>query len=152
MYHKFTAARKEYIVFMNNDTLLYWHKLENFYPYILEEQHNEKIKSFKIARECDYPDLENPTIQENNCVRYYEVYLGIFRVKSALDVIAKQMNAEKEFRDDSNETSFRISSFPWAINRVKQKQIELNQWDDDFHEYEKRLFMQLFAWMNVIVH
>ena len=86
---------------MNNDTLLYWHKLENFYPYILEEQHNEKIKSFKIARECDYPDLENPTIQENNCVRYYEVYLGIFRVKSALDVIAKQMNAEKEFRDDS---------------------------------------------------
>ena len=100
-----SAARKEYIVFMNNDTLLYWHKLENFYPYILEEQHNEKIKSFKIARECDYPDLENPTIQENNCVRYYEVYLGIFRVKSALDVIAKQMNAEKEFRDDSNETS-----------------------------------------------
>lgn len=53
-----SAARKEYIVFMNNDTLLYWHKLENFYPYILEEQHNEKIKSFKIARECDYPDLE----------------------------------------------------------------------------------------------
>lgn len=167
MYHKFTAARKEYIVFMNNDTLLYWHKLENFYPYILEEQHNEKIKSFKIARECDYPDLENPTIQENNCVRYYEVYLGIFRVKSALDVIAKQMNAEKEFRDDSNETScfckfrlkadgkfdetsFRISSFPWAINRVKQKQIELNQWDDDFHEYEKRLFMQLFAWDEVV--
>ena len=47
-----SAARKEYIVFMNNDTLLYWHKLENFYPYILEEQHNEKIKSFKIAREC----------------------------------------------------------------------------------------------------
>ena len=152
---------------MNNDTLLYWHKLENFYPYILEEQHNEKIKSFKIARECDYPDLENPTIQENNCVRYYEVYLGIFRVKSALDVIAKQMNAEKEFRDDSNETScfckfrlkadgkfdetsFRISSFPWAINRVKQKQIELNQWDDDFHEYEKRLFMQLFAWDEVV--
>ena len=162
-----SAARKEYIVFMNNDTLLYWHKLENFYPYILEEQHNEKIKSFKIARECDYPDLENPTIQENNCVRYYEVYLGIFRVKSALDVIAKQMNAEKEFRDDSNETScfckfrlkadgkfdetsFRISSFPWAINRVKQKQIELNQWDDDFHEYEKRLFMQLFAWDEVV--
>lgn len=36
-----SAARKEYIVFMNNDTLLYWHKLENFYPYILEEQHNE---------------------------------------------------------------------------------------------------------------
>ena len=152
---------------MNNDTLLYWHKLENFYPYILEEQHNEKIKSFKIARECDYPDLENPTIQENNCVRYYEVYLGIFRVKSALDVIAKQMNAEKEFRDDSNETScfckfrlkadgkfdetsFRISSFPWAINRVKQKQIELNQWDDDFHEYETRLFMQLFAWDEVV--
>lgn len=162
-----SAARKEYIVFMNNDTLLYWHKLENFYPYILEEQHNEKIKSFKIARECDYPDLENPTIQENNCVRYYEVYLGIFRVKSALDVIAKQMNAEKEFRDDSNETScfckfrlkadgkfdetsFRISSFPWAINRVKQKQIELNQWDDDFHEYETRLFMQLFAWDEVV--
>ena len=28
-----SAARKEYIVFMNNDTLLYWHKLENFYPY-----------------------------------------------------------------------------------------------------------------------
>lgn len=161
-----SAARKEYIVFMNNDTLLYWHKLENFYPYILEEQHNEKIKSFKIARECDYPDLENPTIQENNCVRYYEVYLGIFRVKSALDVIAKQMNAEKEFRDDSNETScfckfrlkadgkfdetsFRISSFPWAINRVKQKQIELNQWDDDFHEYETRLFMQLFAYSKM---
>ena len=77
------------------------------------------------------------------------------------------MNAEKEFRDDSNETScfckfrlkadgkfdetsFRISSFPWAINRVKQKQIELNQWDDDFHEYEKRLFMQLFAWDEVV--
>ena len=39
---------------MNNDTLLYWHKLENFYPYILEEQHNEKIKSFKIARECEF--------------------------------------------------------------------------------------------------
>lgn len=29
---------------MNIKTLLYWHKLENFYPYILQDQHNEKIK------------------------------------------------------------------------------------------------------------
>ena len=59
-----SAARKEYIVFMNNDTLLYWHKLGGIFILIYwKNSYNEKIKSFKIARECDYPDLENPTIQ-----------------------------------------------------------------------------------------
>ena len=118
---------------MNIKTLLYWHKLENFYPYILQDQHNEKIRSFKILKECDFPDFENPTIPENNCVRYYEVYFGIFTMRSALDVIVKQMDTSQGFCDEIDEkscfckfrlnadgrfdeTSFKISSFPWAIN------------------------------------
>lgn len=152
---------------MNIKTLLYWHKLENFYPYILQDQHNEKIRSFKILKECDFPDFENPTIPENNCVRYYEVYFGIFTMRSALDVIVKQMDTSQGFCDEIDEkscfckfrlnadgrfdeTSFKISSFPWAINRVKEKKIDLDEWDKDFHEFEKRLFVQLFEWDEVL--
>ncbi len=146
---------------MNIKTLSYWHKLEHFYPYVLEEQHSQKIKTFNINEECDFPNFMDPLIPADCCVRYYEVYLGIFKVNSALTVIAQQMDAEKEFRDESDETScfckfrlsadgkfdetsFRISSFPWAVHRVEQGQIWVDQWDEDFHDYEKRLFMQLF--------
>lgn len=109
---------------MNIKTLSYWHKLEHFYPYILEEQHSQKIKTFNINEECDFPNFMDPLIPADCCVRYYEVYLGIFKVNSALTVIAQQMDAEKEFRDESDETScfckFRLSADSYGDDYQKR--------------------------------
>ncbi len=155
---------------MDLKTLLYWHKLEHFYPYILEEQNNENIKTYHISKGEGFPDfsaLDN--IPENKVVRYYEVYFGIFKVDSALDIITQQLNAHKEFRDESDEvscfckfrlspdglfdkSSFRISSFPWAVQRVKNQEINLEDWDEDFHGYETRLFMEFFEPQSVITY
>ena len=32
----------------------------------------------------------------------------------------------------------------------KEKKIDLDEWDKDFHEFEKRLFVQLFEWDEVL--
>lgn len=146
---------------MNFNTMLYWHKLEHFYPYILEEQHNDRIKTFYINECSDFPDLKNPGLAQNMQVRYYEVYLGIFKVDSALKVLAKKMQAEKEFQDESDEVScfckfrlspdglfdkksFKISSFPWAVQRVQQDRISIEQWDEDFQSFQRIFFIRFF--------
>ena len=126
---------------MNIDTIRYWHKLEHFYPYILEEQRDKNITTFNVQKASDFPDYNHQEIPANMQIRYYEIYLGIFKVDSALKVLAEKLNAEKEFRDESDETScfckirveangtfnkesFKISSFPWAIHRVKNGGVE----------------------------
>ncbi|MGC4018557.1 MAG: ATP-binding protein [Muricomes sp.] len=145
---------------MDLKTIQYWHKLEHFYPYILEEQHNENIRTYYINNSDNFDKLEKDNIPAGKMVRYYEVYLGIFKVTSALEVIAEQLDAQDEFYDDSNDAScfcklrinpdktfdklsFRISSFPWAISRVKNKEISIKKWDEDFQEYERSLFFEL---------
>lgn len=154
---------------MNIDTLRYWHKLEHFYPYILEEQRDKKINTYSVEVASDYPDYNDPEIEDDMMVRYYEVYLGIFKVDSALKVLAEKINAEKEFRDESDETScfckirldaqggfdeeqFRISSFPWAIHRVKDNAIDLEQWDDDFQDYQRTFFLRFFNCHKVLTY
>ena len=150
--------------------MLYWHKLEHFYPYILEEQHNENIKTYHVSKADGFPDFfALDDIPKNKAIRYYEVYFGIFNVDSALEIITKQLNAQQEFRDESDEvscfckfrlasdgsfdkSSFRISSFPWAVQRVNNQEINIEDWDEDFHRYEKRLFMELFEAQSVITY
>ena len=154
---------------MKYKTMQYWHKLEHFYPYILESQHNENIKTFMIHGKEDFPKFDCPDIPKNMQVRYYEVYLGIFKADSALNVIAKRLRAEKEFQDESDERScfckfrldprghfdkgsFKVSSFPWAVQRVTQEKIYLEKWDDDFHKFQELFFMKLFAAPDAITY
>lgn len=154
---------------MNINTLRYWHKLEHFYPYILEEQRDKKITTYSIKENSDYPDYNHPNISDDMAVRYYEVYLGIFKVDSALKVLAEKINAEKEFRDESDEIScfckirldaqggfdeeqFRISSFPWAVHRVKDNAIDLEHWDDDFQDYQRNFFLRFFNCHKVLTY
>ena len=154
---------------MNIDTIRYWHKLEHFYPYILEEQRDKKIKTYNIKTAVDFPDFNDQTVPDDMVIRYYEVYLGIFKVDSALKVLAEKMHAEKEFRDESDETScfckirlgpngsfdkeqFRISSFPWAIHRVKDDAINLEEWDDDFQDFQRAFFLRFFNCHNVLTY
>lgn len=139
--------------------MLYWHKLEHFYPYILEEQHNENIKTYHVSKADGFPDFSAlDDIPENKAIRYYEVYFGIFKVDSALEIITAQLNAQKEFRDESDEVScfckFRLASdgsFDKS-SRVNNQEINLEDWDEDFHRYEKRLFMELFEAQSVITY
>lgn len=154
---------------MNIDTIRYWHKLEHFYPYILEEQRDKKIKTYSVKEAVDFPDFNDQTVPDDMVIRYYEVYLGIFKVDSALKVLAEKMHAEKEFRDESDETScfckirlepngsfdkeqFRISSFPWAIHRVKNDAIDLEEWDDDFQEFQRTFFLRFFNCHKVLTY
>lgn len=145
------------------DTILYWHKLEHFYPYVLERQNNEKIKTFCVDGVNSFPDFDYPEIAENMRVRYYEVYFGIFKVDSALKVIAAEMNTGEEFYEESGDTScfckfrlsadgrfdtesFRISSFPWAVHSVRENRILVENWDEGFKAYEKKLY--LYFWQE----
>lgn len=154
---------------MNINTVRYWHKLEHFYPYILEEQRDKNIKTFSVKEASDFPDYNDQEIPVNMQVRYYEIYLGIFKVDSALKVLAEKMNAEKEFRDESDETScfckirvepngtfnkesFKISSFPWAIHRVKDGGIDMEQWDEAFHEFQRTFFLRIFNCHHVLTY
>lgn len=146
---------------MKYNTMLYWHKLEHFYPYILEAQNDEKIKTFNVCKETDFPDFSDPQIPEKMQVRYYEVYLGLFKVDSALKVLAEKMGAENEFQDESDDLScfckfrlmengrfdsksFRLSSFPWAVQRVKKGEIDLEEWDESFQSFQRMFFLQFF--------
>lgn len=154
---------------MNTNTLLYWHKLEHFYPYILEEQHDKYIKSYYISEASDFPDYSNTDISDDMFVRYYEIYLGIFKVDSALKVLKEKMHADKEFHDESDETScfckirvradgtfrkdsFKVSSFPWAIQRIKENQINLEQWDDDFQMFQREFYLRFFQCHKIITY
>ena len=154
---------------MNVNTLKYWHKLEHFYPYILEEQRDKKITTYNVKESSDYPEYNNPNISDDMVVRYYEVYLGIFKVDSALKVLAEKINAQKEFRDESDEIScfckirldaqggfdeeqFKLSSFPWAVHRVKDNAIDLERWDDDFQDYQRTFFLRFFNCHKVLTY
>lgn len=146
---------------MNLNTILYWHKLEHFYPYMLSEQNDKKIKSFYISGDYDFENMMKYAAPEGTYIRYYEVYLGIFKVDSALDIISKKLSAGEEFRDLSDETScicklrvypggsfdsksFKVSSFPWAIQRVKEDGVDLNRWDEEFQEFQRNLYFCIF--------
>ena len=50
-----------------------------------------------------------------------------------------KMSAERQF----NPYSFKISSYPWAIHRVRDGKIVMEQWDDDFHRCETGGFLRL---------
>lgn len=154
---------------MKIDTIRYWHKLEHFYPYILEEQRDKNIKTYSVKVESDFPDYKNQDIPEDKRVRYYEIYLGIFKVDSALKVLAEKMHAEKEFHDESDETScfckirvnedggfdkekFKISSFPWAVQRVQDNEIYMEKWDEDFQSFEREFFLRFFNCHEILTY
>lgn len=117
----------------------------------------------------DFPEYDKQIVPDDMVIRYYEIYLGIFKVDSALKVLAEKMHAEKEFRDESDETScfckirvdvngtfdeeqFRMSSFPWAIRRVKDGEIDLEKWDDDFQEFQRTFFLRFFHCHKVLTY
>ncbi|WP_371366385.1 DEAD/DEAH box helicase [Sporomusa rhizae] len=145
---------------MNLKTLQYWHKLEHFYPYILNEQNSPYIKTFSVSDESQFPDLQNPAVSATKIVRRYAVYLGIFRMDSALRALENGMQKPMKFQDAGDDEScfcmftlssdgvfepesFRISSFPWAIHRVSDGNITIDKWDDDFNAFEQKLFHYL---------
>lgn len=146
---------------MNLKTIQYWHRLEHFYPYKLEEQNSEYIETYTIGLKDRFPNFENPNIKNvNRIVRYYVVYLGVFKVDSALKVIDERLKHTPKFKDESDEEScfcnfrldaegkfdkksFRISSFPWAVQRVKENKIDFDNWDEDFQMFQKQLFLKL---------
>ncbi len=145
---------------MDFKTLQYWHKLEHFYPYILNDQDSPFIKTFSINCKSQFPNLENPTTPASKKLRRYAIYLGIFRLDSALCALEKGMQTSMKFRDSGDDEScfcmftlspngvfepesFRISSFPWAIHRVKDGGIVIDQWDEDFKAFEFKLFQYL---------
>ena len=161
----------EVFAVMNLNTIQYWHKLEHFYPYILEEQRDEKIKTYNIKNVSDFPDFKSPDLPPNMEVRYYEVYLGLFKVNSALQVLADKMNVKNQFYDEDKDkyvscfckfrldcsgqfdrTSFKISSFPWAIQQVFADGIHIKEWDASFHNFQKTTFLRFFDVQNIITY
>lgn len=146
---------------MNLKTIQYWHRLEHFYPYKLEEQNNDYIETYTIGSQERFPDFKSPKLKDiNRVVRYYSVYLGIFKVDSALRVIDERLKYTPKFKDESDEEScfcnfrldsegkfdkksFRISSFPWAVQRIKENKIYFDNWDEDFQMYQRQVFVKL---------
>lgn len=145
---------------MDLRTLQFWHKLEHFYPYILREQKSQSIQTFLIGDSLPFPDFENPRIEEGKMVSGYCVYLGIFQVSPALEALEKGIGKKMSFRDCGEDEScfckfqlspdgiaqpesFRISSFPWAIHRVRDGKINMDQWDDDFFSFQKEALAYL---------
>ncbi|AFM40956.1 hypothetical protein Desaci_1980 [Desulfosporosinus acidiphilus SJ4] len=145
---------------MDIRTLQYWHKLEHFNPYSLQEQHNENIKTFSILRAELFPNFRDPVIKPGKVIRYYNVYFGIFKIDGALKALEKGMGKKMRFRDTGddescfcsfsldtqgifNPDSFRVSSFPWAIHRVRDGKIVMDEWDQAFHSFETSMFLYL---------
>lgn len=145
---------------MDIKTLQYWHKLEHFYPYIVNEQTSPNINTFMINSSKSFDDLINDELPFGKAVRYYAVYLGLFQLDKALEALEQGLGKKMRFRDtgdDSscyckfymsvdrkfNANSFKISSFPWAIHRVRDGKIIMDKWEDDFFQFEKDAFLQL---------
>jgi len=145
---------------MDIKTLKYWHKLEHFYPYVLGEQTDSNIKTFTIESRDEFDELLNAPLPSGKAVRYYAVYLGLFRVDSALEALEEGMGRKMRFRDSGedescfcrftmtanrefNSESFKISAFPWAIHRVWDGKITTDQWDADFGAFESGGFFRL---------
>jgi len=142
---------------MDIRTLQYWHKLEHFYPYILQEQKNENIKTTLVGEDGALPDFLRPELEPGRVVRNYRVYLGIFRVEPAMAALEEGIGRQMRFRDTGEDEScfctfrlnpdgtvlpdsFQISSFPWAIHRVRDGKINVDQWDDDFLQFQRDIF------------
>lgn len=146
--------------------LQYWHRLEHFYPYNLKECSSDYIKSYYISNSNDLSNFMKLEVPKDKEVRYYEVYFGIFQVDQALDSIIKTLHAENEFRErtddrscfckfrllsnallDPDPESFKVSSFPWAVGRLKTRERTQNNiflsWKDDFENYQENLFLDL---------
>lgn len=146
---------------MNIKTLQYWHKLEHFYPYVIAEQTSPNIKTFMINSPGQFDELLGARLPRGKKARYYAVHLGQFRVDKALEALEQGMGRKMRFRDsmddascfcaftmsaglEFNADSFRISSFPWAIHRVRDGKIIIDQWDGDFHAFEGDAFLRLY--------
>lgn len=145
---------------MDIRTLQYWHKIEHFYPYILQPQKHENIKTTLIGESTSFPDFQQPSFEPDKVVRGYCVYLGIFKVEPALEALEEGIGRKMQFRDCGEDEScfcmfrltpegiirpetFQISSFPWAIHRVRDGKIDIDQWDEDFLEFQKKFFTAL---------
>lgn len=145
---------------MDITTLQYWHKLEHFYPYVIGEQTSPNIKTFMIGSCGDFNELLDAKVPSGKVVRYYAVYLGLFQVEKALETLEQGIGRKMRFRDTGDDSScfctftmsvdwefkpdsFKISSFPWAIHRVREGKIIIDQWDDDFHAFETCAFLRL---------
>lgn len=145
---------------MDLRTLQFWHKLEHFYPYILQEQRSPYIQTFRTGGPKIFPDFEAPLVCEDREVRGYCVYLGIFQVAPALAALEEGIGKKMRFRDCGKDEScfcmfrlspdgtaqpesFQISSFPWAIHRVRAGKICLDHWDEDFFCFQKEAISYL---------
>lgn len=145
---------------MDIRTLQYWHKLEHFYPYNLQPTRNENVTTKLIGAQNSFPDFQDPSILPERRVRGYCVYLGIFRVEPAMRALEAGIGREMRFRDCGNDEScfcmfrltpegiirpetFHISSFPWAIHRVRDGKIRIDQWDEDFLAFQRSFFSML---------
>ncbi len=148
---------------MDIRTLKYWHKIEHFYPYILQGQDNKNIKTNLVSSENNFPSFLQPDVPAGKIVRYYGVYLGIFYVDPALAALEEGIGGKMRFRDCGNDEScfcmfhlasdgtflpdsFQISSFPWAIHRVRDGKIIIDHWEDDFLQFQKEIFEYLSAY------
>ena len=142
---------------MNFKTLQYWHKLEHFYPYNLETHNNNNITSRLISKNEEFIGFGNENFNKGKITRYYEVYFGIFKVDTALNIISQKLQNKEKFSEKNDDescfctfrvssqgvfdtSSFKISSFPWAVHRVKDNKIEIDEWDENFFEYTKEIF------------
>jgi len=145
---------------MDLQTLQFWHKLEHFYPYLLQEHKNPYIKTFRSEILHSFPCFEVPSVDIGKVVRGYHVYLGIFQVSPALAALEEGIGKKMRFRDCGNDEScfcmfqlspegsiqpesFKISSFPWAIHRVRDGKIKIDHWDDDFFSFQKNALLFL---------
>lgn len=145
---------------MDIRTLQYWHKLEHFYPYILQPQKHENISTERIGESRNLPDFHQHSVGADKIIRGYCVYLGIFKVEPALQALEEGIGRKMRFRDSGEDEScfcmfrltpegiirletFQISSFPWAIHRVRDGKIYVDQWDEDFLEFQKSFFAVL---------
>lgn len=145
---------------MDIRTLQYWHKLEHFYPYILQPQKHAYIKTYLTGDGSGLPDFEQPEIEPGMVVRGYCIYLGIFKVEPALAALEGGIGRKMRFLDCGDDEScfcmfklnpdgsvrpesFQISSFPWAIHRVRDGKINVDQWDEDFSRFQKQIFSVL---------
>ena len=138
---------------MNNiNTLKFWHKLEHFYPYEIKISKSENIKPFFVQDEADFPNF-SICEHADKYVDYYNVYCGIFPVSKAMEIVEKKLS-NFDFRENNedescyckfsltvdghfNAESFKISSYPWAIHRIKDGKVIIDKWDDEFNAYCK---------------
>ncbi len=145
---------------MDIKTLQFWHKIEHFYPYILTEQNDESIHMNYINKASHFLEIQNTKPKKGKEIACFAVYFGLFKVDSALNVIDERLNHKPQFKDESDEescfcsfklfsngvfdsSSFKISSFPWAIQRIKEGKINLDYWEEDFKHYQIALLTTL---------